>query len=119
MLRSQGADELCEGLTIPRLVEVSAGGDARAQAVVRQLAHYFAVALHNLSLCYNQEVVVIQGDFAWADALFDAALKEELTQFRYYPQELFAIAYDRRDISLLSLRGGAEVIKKKYFASLD
>lgn len=119
MLRSQGADELCNGLTLPRLFEISAAGDARAQAVVRQLAHYFAVALHNLSLCYNQEVVVIQGDFAWADELFDSVLREELAQFRYYPQEPFAIVYDRRDISLLSLRGGAEVIKKKYFASLD
>ena len=119
MLRRQGAEELCEGLTIPKLFEYSAAGDARVQAVVRRLAHYLAVALHNLSLCYNQEVVVIQGDFAFADALFDSALKEELAQFRYYPQEPFRIDYDRRDISLLSLRGGAEVIKKKYFASLD
>jgi len=119
MLRAQGADDLCEGLTLPRLFEHSAAGDARAQAVVRILAHDFAVALHNLSLCYNQEVVVIQGDFAWADELFDSVLKAELSQFRYYPQEPFAVVYDRRDISLLSLRGGAEVIKKKYFASLD
>ena len=119
MLRRQGAEELCEGLTIPKLFEYSAAGDARVQAVVRRLAHYLAVALHNLSLCYNQEVVVMQGDFAFADALFDSALKEELAQFRYYPQEPFRIDYDRRDISLLSLRGGAEVIKKKYFASLD
>ena len=119
MLRAQGAEDLCEGLTIPKLFEYSAAGDTRAQAVGRRLAHYLAVALHNLSLCYNQEVVVIQGDFAWADERFDSALKEELSQFRYYPQELFRIDYDRRDISLLSLRGGAGVIKKKYFASLD
>ena len=119
MLMEQGAYELCEGLTIPKLFEYSAAGDHRAQNAVRKLAHYFAVALHNLSLCYNQEVVVIQGDFAFADELFDRTLKEELAQFRYYPQEPFAVDYDRRDISLLSLRGGAEVIKKKYFASLD
>ena len=63
--------------------------------------------------------MVVQGDFAWADALFDRTLREELAQFRYYPQEPFAICYDRRSISLLALRGGAEVLKKKYFASLD
>ena len=119
MLRAQGAQALCDGLTLPGLFEHSAAGDARAQAVVRYLAHVFAIALHNLSLCYNQEVVVIQGDFAWADALFDRTLREELAQFRYYPQEPFAIRYDRRSISLLALRGGAEVLKKKYFASLD
>ena len=77
------------------------------------------MALHNLSLAYNQEVVVIQGDYAYADALFDRCLREELTQFRYYPsQEPFSIIYDPREISLLALRGGAQVLKKKYFASL-
>lgn len=120
MLREQGADELCRELTIPRLFEYSAAGDARARAAVRYLAGCFAAALHNLSLAYNQEAVVIQGDYAWADALFDRCLREELAKFRYYPaQEPFSIAYDRREISLLSLRGGAQVLKKKYFASLD
>ena len=120
MLREAGAQELCDGLTLPRLFELSAAGDTRAQEAVRYLAHCFAVMLHNLSLAYNQEVVVIQGDFAWADALFDSALREELRQFCYYPSgEAFDVVYDKRDIALQSLRGGAEVLKKKYFASLD
>lgn len=120
MLTEAGGADLCEGLTLPRLFEYSAAGDTRAQGVVRYLAHCFAVMLHNLSLAYNQEVAVIQGDFAWADALFDQALRSELREFRYYPAgEPFDIVYDRRDIALLSLRGGAEVLKKKYFASLD
>ena len=120
MLCAMGAQELCGGLTIGRLFALSAGGDARAQQVVRNLAHCFAVALHNLSLAYNQEAVVIQGDYAGADELFDRTLRGELAQFRYYPsaQEPFAIIYDRRDISLLSLRGGAQVLKTRYFASL-
>lgn len=119
LLVDKDADELCDGLTLPRLFEYSAAGDTRAQAVVRNLAHYFSVALHNLSLAYNQEVVVIQGDFAWADKLFDRCLKEELAQFRYYPsQEPFGIVYDKHEIALQSLRGGAEVLKKKYFSSL-
>ena len=120
MLRELGAQDLCEERTIPRLFELSAAGDACAQTVVRSLAHCFAVALHNLSLSYNQEVVVFQGDYAFADGLFKECLREELMQFRYYPaQEPFEIVYDRREISLLALRGGAQVLKKKYFASLD
>lgn len=120
MLRDLGAGDLCQGLTIPGLFALSAQGDARAQQVVRYLAHCFAVALHNLSLAYNQEAVVIQGDFASADALFDQCLRSELAQFRYYPEEApFAIVYDRRDIALSALRGGAHVIKTKYFAALD
>ena len=102
------------------LFEASRTGDAAAQKTVKYLAHCFAVALHNLSLSYNQEAVVFQGDFAWADQVFDRSLKAELGEFRYYPQgRLFDISYDRRDLSLLAARGGAELLKKQYFASLD
>ncbi|MBR2943087.1 MAG: ROK family protein [Clostridia bacterium] len=119
MLKALGAQDTCEERTIPRLFELSAAGDPCAQTVVKNLAHCFAVALHNLSLAYNQEVVVIQGDYAFADALFDRCLRQELAQFRYYPsQDPFSIIYDRREISLLSLRGSAQLLKKKYFASL-
>jgi len=106
--------------SLPKLFDLCKSGDAAAQKTVRYLAHCFAVALHNLSLAYNQECVIFQGDFAWAGETFDRCLREELRQFRYYPNgDLFTIAYDRRDLSLLAARGGAELIKKKYFASLD
>ena len=106
--------------TFRALFEASRAGDAAAQKTVRYLAHCFAVALHNLSLAYNQEAVIFQGDFAWADEVFDKALKSELSEFRYYPQgKLFDIGYDRRDLTLLAARGGAELLKKQYFASLD
>lgn len=102
------------------LFEASRAGDAAAHRTVKYLAHCFAVALHNLSLAYNQEAVVFQGDFAWADSVFDKSLKAELSEFRYYPQgRLFEIGYDRRDLPLLAARGGAELLKKQYFASLD
>ena len=107
-------------LTFEALFERSAGGDEDARRVVRYLAHCFAVALHNLSLCYNQEIVVFQGDFALADELFDRCLREELRQFRYYPGgEVFAISYDRRELTALAALGGAELLRKQYFASLE
>ena len=107
-------------ITFERLFSRSAAGDDAARRVVRYLAHCFAVALHNLSLCYNQEAVVFQGDFALADELFDRCLKEELGQFRYYPGgEVFTISYDRRDLAVLAARGGAELLRKQYFASLE
>ena len=98
----------------------SASGDKAAQKVTCYLAHCFAVALHNHSLAYNQEAVVFQGDFAWADEQFDRQLKKELSEFRYYPgNDPFSIYYDRRDLSVLAARGGAEQLKKMYFYSLD
>ena len=108
-----------ETLTFPELFARSAAGDAQAQETVRYLAGCFAVALHNLSLGYNQEIVVFQGDFAMADEVFDRTLKEELRTFRYYPDgEPFSIVYDRRDLVLLASRGGAEPLRKQYFSAL-
>ncbi len=120
MLRNLGEDEQsAAGITLRALFERSAAGDERARKVSKYLAHCFAVALQNLSLSYNQEIVVFQGDFAWADAHFDKCLKEELGQFRYYPRgELFDIAYDRRELSLLAAQGGAGKLSEKYFSAL-
>ena len=109
-----------ETLTFEALFQRSEAGDAAARRVVKYLAHCFAVVLHNLSLCYNQEIVVFQGDFALADEWFDRCLKEELKQFRYYPDgALFTISYDRRDLPVLAAQGGAELLRKQYFATLE
>ena len=109
-----------ESITFEQLFALSHSGDDSARRVVRYLAHCFAVVLHNLSLCYNQEVVVFQGDFALADDWFDRCLREELRQFRYYPSgEVFAISYDRRELAVLAALGGAELLRKQYFASLE
>lgn len=109
-----------QDMTMKELFALSAVGDKPAQRVTCYLAHCFAIALHNLSLAYNQEAVVFQGDFAWADDHFDRCLKKELSEFRYYPTSVpFSIYYDKRDLALLAARGGAEQLKKLYFSSVD
>ena len=120
MLVGLGEDEKsADEMTLRRLFERSAAGEERARQISAYLAHCFAAALQNLSLSYNQELVVFQGDFAWADAHFDACLKEELSQFRYYPiGRLFAIDYDRRELSVLAAQGGAGKLSEKYFSAL-
>ena len=114
---------LMQGLPVSSLRELfkqSVSGESTARGTVRYLAHCFAVALHNLSLAYNQETVVIQGDYAWADGAFDRCLKEELAQFRYYPEgKIFDIIYDRRSLPALAAQGAAERLKTRYFESLD
>lgn len=119
MMLEVGFTRDVSALTYRQLFALSAEGDAAARQVVQHLAHCFAAALHNLSLAYDQDAVVFQGDFAWADETFDRCMKEELRQFRYYPEgQLFTIDYDRRDLSALAAQGGAELIKRQYFASL-
>lgn len=119
LMREYGSARDVSALTYRQLFDLSAQGDPAARQVVQHLAHCFAAALHNLSLAYDQDAVVFQGDFAWADETFDRCMKEELRQFRYYPEgQLFTIDYDRRDLSALAAQGGAELIKRQYFASL-
>lgn len=102
------------------LFDRSRAGEAAARETSEALAHCFAVALHNLSLAYNQEAVIFQGDYAQADEAFDRRLKEELREFRYYPSgRLFTIAYDRRPLALLASMGAAEELRARYFDSLD
>ena len=97
----------------------SAEGEEPAQAVVKYLAHCFAVALQNLSLGFNQEKVIFQGDFAMADEVFDQQLKKELRQFRYYPRgALFSIEYDRSSLYEQAAQGAAGKLREKYFERL-
>ena len=119
MMQELGAEGDLENLSYLGLFARSREGDAIAREVVRHLARSFASALHNLSLAYDQDAVVFQGAFAWADEVFDACMQEELRQFRYYPEgQLFSIDYDRRDLAQLAAQGGAELIKRQYFSAL-
>lgn len=105
--------------TFRKLFENSEAGDIHCREMSLYLAHYFAVILHNISLAYNQEIVVFQGDFAWADHVFDEALKRELAEFVYYSkQHGFTIVYDRRDLMLMAARGETDKMKTEYFKTV-
>ena len=88
--------------------------------MVAYLAHCFATVLHNLALTYNQDMVIFQGDFAYADQYFNECLRKELCQFRYFPDETcFAIEYDRRELTKLAARGDSALLQRMYFASFN
>lgn len=124
IIKMLGSDHpLCNGdrpLTLRRLFAASAAGDSSAQKVVTYLAHCFAIALHNLVLVYNPDVVIFQGDFALADQHFDNCLKRELAEFRYFPEEgICEIRYDKRELSWLAARGSAAMLQQHYFSSMQ
>lgn len=119
LLKERGADP-SPALSFKELFERSAAGEADYHAMSTYLAHYYAMILHNLSLTYNQDIVVFQGDLAWADDVFDRALRRELSEFAYYPEDrTITIEYDRRDLPLLAARGDADCLKNFYFQPLD
>ena len=120
ILVDRGEERLAESITFPELFEHSEQGNEAARAAVAYLAHRFAIALHNISLSYNPDIVIFLGDFAYADNYFDQCLTKELQEFRYYPHSgIFRTEYDKRELSVLAARGGSTLLKKKYFSTIE
>ena len=81
-------------------------GDGLAQALVRYLAERFAMALRNVSLVYDPDVVVFQGDYAYGDELFRKTLLEHVADFRYFPERgPFRLRFDRRELTMMDTTG--------------
>jgi len=104
-------------LTVKDVFAASAGGDEGAREIDAGLARYFAMALRNVSLSFNPELVVFHGDYAWADDYFRARLYDNLRAFRYYPaDEPFELRLDRRPIRELDLRGAYTLLLDRLFS---
>lgn len=105
-----------EQVTIPELFRCSQGGDPLARELVDYLAGVFARALRNISLVFDPDRIVFQGDYAQADAFFDKRLREYLGEFQYYPSGgPFEIRYDRRPLAEMDALGSYTALVERYF----
>ena len=105
-----------ESLSLNEIFEASAATDAYARSLVAGLARTFALALRNISLVFNPDVVIFQGDYAHAGVYFDEVLKEEMCSFRYFPKEgAFETRYDTRALFELDAKGAALTLADIYF----
>lgn len=105
-------------LTVGDVFRASAGGDAYAQELSAQLAHYFAVALHNISVAFDPELVVFHGEYAAAGRYFQERCLQELRAFQYYPNSgPFQLYMDRRPIQELDVRGAYTLLIDRLFSS--
>ena len=106
------------GLTMPEIFAASTAGDPLANRLVRYIAEHFALALRNISLVFDPDLVVFQGDYAYADGLFDRELRQQLSSFRYYSDGTpFEIKYDRRSLLDLDAEGSYIALANLFFAS--
>lgn len=105
-----------EPLNPDLLFSLSVHGDAAARRIVRHLAHCFAIMLHNISLVYNPDVIIFQGNFAFSDAYFDRCLRDELASFRYSPDEPVQIRYDRTPLFRQAAKGGVYLVRRYFFS---
>lgn len=107
-------------LTIPELFAWSAKGDALARHTSEILAGAFAIALRNISLVFDPDLVVFQGDYSFADELFRKTLTDLLSQFQYYPAGgPFEIRYDQRSLSDMDSLGSFAALQGRYFKNTE
>lgn len=121
LLREAGDETLGTGqkVTFQSLFAASESGHPLARKISAYLANCFAIVLHNLALTYNQDMVIFQGDFAYADSHFDQTLRRELARFRYFSDQAgFIVGYDRRHLVELAARGDSSLMQRRYFAAL-
>lgn len=107
-------------VTIPEIFRHSQQGDVLARGLTDYLARVFATALRNISLVFDPDLIVFQGDFSQADAFFDQRLREYLCGFQYYPAGgPFEIRYDRRPLSEMDALGSYAALVERYFDAPD
>ena len=103
-------------LTIPQLFEASRAGDPLAVSLSRHLASHFAHALRNISLVFDPDCVILQGDYAAADEAFRTALSQALSGFRYFNGHMpFLLQDDRRPLSEMDAEGAFIALDHLYF----
>ena len=107
-----------EQITIPQVFAASSQEDPLARYLVDYLARAFAAALRNISLVFDPDLIVFQGDYAWADPYFDQRLRGILREFQYYPPEgPFEIHYDQRPLAEMDVLGSYTALTRRYFAT--
>ena len=105
-------------VTIAEIFRCSQEGDPLARELVNYLARVFATALRNISLVFDPDQIVFQGDYAQADSFFDRRLQEYLGEFQYAPDP-FEIRYDRRPLAEMDALGSYIALTERYFDAPD
>ena len=107
-----------ECLTLRDIFDASARCDPLGRYLVAYVAKTFATALRNISLIFDPDLIVFQGDYAYADPYFDSQFRRQLQEFQYFPGNgPFDIRYDRRPLSQMDAQGSFIALLQHYFDS--
>ena len=106
-----------EKLTVRDVFAASKEGDPFAMYISEYLARYFAIAMKNVTLLFNPDFVVFQGDYSNADEHFCRILERELNKFHYYnAHSPFSLQLDRRAIRELTTLGAYTLLIDRLFS---
>ena len=107
-------------LTIPELFQKSEAGAPAARAVSLRLARVFAPVLRNVCLVFDPDTVILQGDYAAADAAFRGELRRAMEGFRYFADGIpFRLLTDGRNLSEMDAEGAFFALDHLYFSNPD
>ncbi len=95
------------GLTMDNIFNAAENDeDELAMETVRYIAKYFSMAIKNIIINIDPEIIIIQGTYASAGVYFHKQLLKNLGTFKYMPREnSVEITYDNREIWHLAVMG--------------
>ena len=107
-----------ESITVKSVFAASAEGDPLGRELSACTARFFATALRNLTLMFNPEKVILQGDYAHIDEHFRETLFDALRAFRYYGdgERPFELMVDKRSILELTTLGAYTLLIDRLFS---
>ena len=91
-------------------------GDETAKGCVMYLADCFALALRNILLVFDPELVAFVGDYAHAGSYFNQRMKDKLKEFKYCADDALSdILYEKKSMVELDNSGAAIAVADYYF----
>ena len=95
------------GLTMENIFNAAENDkDELAMETVKYIAKYFSMAIKNIIINIDPEIIIIQGTYASAGVYFHKQLLKNLGTFKYMPREnSVEITYDNREIWHLAVMG--------------
>lgn len=108
-----------EELTLLQLFEMAGEGDETAKECVTYLADCFALALRNILLVFDPELVAFIGDYAYAGTYFNQRMKDKLKEFKYCTDDALSdILYEKKSMIELDNSGAAIAVADYYFDNM-
>ncbi|MBQ7486692.1 MAG: ROK family protein [Clostridia bacterium] len=121
MLREHHQDsEPTPVYTIPQIFARSSAGDIPVRDTLHTLAGTFARALRNITLVFDPDLVIFQGDYGHADPYFESELRSQMADFRYLPtSHPFEIRFDQRPLEEMDAEGSFFALDHLFFDHVD
>lgn len=105
-------------ITLREILQAAEEGDAYSRELTDQAARRFALAIRNVILTIDPEVIVIQGNYAAGKGYFHKKMTEYLYNQAYFPDvSAWEFLYDERNVLDLARTGMAAAMAERLCGS--